>query len=100
MAKKQDKSISVWDDIAEVRSDPEYMREYEALKDEFAEIRRQIRAKDARHQARRAWGGAQLARVREFWAICWRHGVNLCRVLIVRVGDFLRSLTGGLDRVA
>ena len=51
--------------FAELRKSPSYMREYEALEEEFAEHDRQIE----RRIARREWRAAQLARVRHFW--CW-----------------------------
>ena len=64
--------------FAEFCKNPKFVQEYEALEEEFAEIRRQIRAKDARRQARRAWRATLVARVRDFWY----------------------SLAGRLDRVA
>ena len=64
--------------MAEWHKDPEFVREYEAFKKEFAEMQRQDRVKDARRQAQRAWFATLVARVRDFWY----------------------SLAGGLDRVA
>ncbi|MCG8623270.1 MAG: hypothetical protein MJE68_14920 [Proteobacteria bacterium] len=68
MADKKDKSISVWEDIAEWRKDPEYMREYERQKPEFDRLERRI---DAR-RARRAKRKALVKRVRNFWATLMR----------------------------
>ena len=59
--KKGVKSISAKELFAEWRNDPEYMREYEALEEEFAEVQQQIDARDAR-EARRV---ALVARLRE-----------------------------------
>ena len=61
--KKGVKIISADELAAEWFKDPEFVREYEALEQEYAEIYRQIRAKDAR-RARRT---ALLARAHEFW---------------------------------
>ena len=92
---KRDKSISVWDDIAEWRKDPEYMREYEALEEEFAEVRRQMLVNRARRERREALVArvregvlSPLVRVRGFW-----------RSLLVGVRDFWHWLTRGVDRV-
>ena len=68
MADKKDKSISVWEDIAEWHKDPEYMREYERQKPEFDRLERRI---DAR-RARRAKRKALVKRVRNFWATLMR----------------------------
>ena len=64
---KHDKSIPVEESIAEWRRDPSYMRAYESLEEEFAELERQI----DRRRARRLRREALVARVREgvlgFW---------------------------------
>ena len=75
---KEDKSISVWDDFAELSKNPEFMREYEAAEEEFAKLRLQIR----RRKARRAWRAALVVRVRESVQGLWHW------------------LTRGVDRVA
>ena len=72
------KTIPMDEDVAEWRKSPSYMREYERQKPEFDRLRRQI----DRRLARREWRATQLARVREFWAMCWRYGTGLCRWLV------------------
>ena len=72
---KHDNTISADDLIAEWFKNPEFVREYEAFEKEFAEVRRQADARDTRR-------ATQLARVGEFWAMCWRHGTGLCRWLV------------------
>ena len=64
----QDNTISADEVCAEWHKDPDYRKAYDSLEEEFAEIYRQIRAKDARlarQKARRAWLATQLAQVRE-----------------------------------
>ena len=85
MLDKQDKGISVDEDIAEWFKAPGFVREYEALEEEFAELERQI-------DRRRAWRlrrEALVARVRE--------GMQS---LMAGVRDFWHWLVPGQDRVA
>ena len=60
--------IPVWEDIAEWRKDPEYMREYERQKPEFDRLERRIEARKARRAKRKAL----VKRVRGFWATLMR----------------------------
>ena len=51
---KQDKSISIWEDVAEWHKDPEYMKAYESLKPKYDRLRRQIDRRQASRQPRAA----------------------------------------------
>ena len=82
---KQDKTLSVDELAAEWFKDPEFVREYEALEEEFAELERQI----DRRRARRLRREALVARVRE--------GVQS---LVAGMRDFWHWLVPGRDRVA
>ena len=68
-SKKSDYDPIPWEEtVAEWMKDPEFVREYEALEDEFAPIYRRIAAKKARRARRKAL----VRRVRNFWATLMR----------------------------
>ncbi|MCG8621817.1 MAG: hypothetical protein MJE68_07445 [Proteobacteria bacterium] len=63
--------IPVDDDIAEWRKDPEYVKAYESMADEFAEFDRECDAHVARQKRRKAvlaWVRAVGAKLRGVWA--------------------------------
>ena len=68
MTNKKSKTVSVHELAAEWMKNPEFVREYEALKPKYDKIRRQIKAKDARIAKRKAL----VKRVRNFWATLMR----------------------------
>ena len=78
---KQDASIPAGEVIAEWFKNPKFVAAYDALEDEFAEIRQQMLAKRARRQHR----AMLLARLREtargFWLYIWQHCAGLYRWL-------------------
>ena len=71
MTNKKSKTVSVHELAAEWIKNPEFVREYEALKPKYDKIRRQIKAKDARIAKRKAF----VKRLRTFWATLMR-GMN------------------------
>ncbi|MCG8621525.1 MAG: hypothetical protein MJE68_05935 [Proteobacteria bacterium] len=67
--------IPMDEDIAEWRKDPEYVKAYESLADEFAEFDRECDAHVARQKRRKAvlaWLRAVGSRVRGVWAYLTR----------------------------
>ena len=81
MTNKKDNSIPVSEVATEWFKNPKFVAAYDALEDEFAEIRQQMLAKRARRQRRAVLVARVHESARGFWLYIWRHCASLYRWL-------------------